>query len=356
MKPYYITITSFFPSPSNSREFFVFEQIKAIQKQENYNVVVFKPKAWSSKEKDYEIEGIKVYPFKTYNLPSAILPGLFNTLSIWSFKLKLKNSGINPKSIKIVHSHVTSHGIYANFLKKSDSKIKSILQHHGFDVLGLKDGVLNHFRLHREWVLRYATRICNRIDLHIGVSQKTLNYLKFFKHINIKDSYVLYNGVDSQKFYPIPGLKDPLKFTIGCVAIYKPLKDQITLLKAGKILVDQGMENLYIKLVGTGPTFDYCKQFVCDNGMEAFVEFIPKVEHKDLVLFYNSLDLFVMPSYYEAFGCVYTEAYSCGVPFIAVKHQGIAELIPDEDLDKWLIDKENTEQLAQIILRYKNNR
>ena len=66
--------------------------------------------------------------------------------------------------------------------------------------------------------------------------------------------------------------------------------------------------------------------------------------------------LFVLQSYWEAFGCVYTEAFACGVPFIAVKGQGIAELIPEKDIDKWLIDKGDFVSLSNKIENYIINR
>ena len=47
--------------------------------------------------------------------------------------------------------------------------------------------------------------------------------------------------------------------------------------------------------------------------------------------FYNSIDLFVLPSYYEALGCVYLESWATHTPFVGVEGQGISELIIDED-------------------------
>ena len=62
-----------------------------------------------------------------------------------------------------------------------------------------------------------------------------------------------------------------------------------------------------------------------------------------------------MPSYYEAFGCVYTEAYACGVPFIGVAGQGIEELILPENRPFQLIKQSQQKELAEkIIFFYKN--
>jgi glycosyltransferase involved in cell wall biosynthesis len=353
IKSKYITITPFFPTPTNFRGPFVYDQIKAIQELGNYEVIVMKPKPWYSSEKDYEFDGISVFLFKTFELPSNILPGLFDSLSILFFKQKLKNIGININSIQVVHSHVTALGIFANATKKVNPNANSILQHHGFDVLSLENGKLRNVNWHRKWIRNYGIKICNAIDLHVGVSKKTLDNLFGFSKIKVKGSYVLYNGVNFEKFYFIPNSKDSNYFTISCVGNFWTLKDQITLLKATKILVDSGFDTIKVKLVGTGETVPLCKQYVIKNKLDDYIEFIDQLPHNQLVHFYNSSDLFVLPSYWEAFGCVYTEAFACGVPFIAVEGQGIAELIPEIDHSKWLIKKEDYKGLALKIQEFK---
>ncbi|MNL47954.1 Glycosyl transferases group 1 [compost metagenome] len=63
-----------------------------------------------------------------------------------------------------------------------------------------------------------------------------------------------------------------------------------------------------------------------------------------------------MPSYYEAFGCVYTEAYSCGVPFIGVKGQGIEELILPENMHYQLVGARQVDELSNKIKYFYRNR
>jgi len=118
MKPYYITITSFFPTPNYSREFFVYEPVKTIQKEGYYEMVVLKPKKWYSSENDYEYEGVKVYRFNFFELPSNILPGLFNFVTIWFLHKKLKSIGIRVEDVAVVHAHVNCLGFLATALKK----------------------------------------------------------------------------------------------------------------------------------------------------------------------------------------------------------------------------------------------
>ena len=201
IKANYLTITPFFPNAADFRGPFIYDQVKAIKETGQYNIVVLKPKPWYSFDKDYEFEGIKIYRFTTFDLPSNILPGLFDFLSILSLKNKLKTIGIKNEAIEVVHAHVTGLGIYPVALKKNNPNIKSILQHHGFDVLSLENGKLYNQLWHRNWVRNYGINICNAIDLHVGVSKKTLSFLKNENNLKIRDSYVLYNGVDTAKFY-----------------------------------------------------------------------------------------------------------------------------------------------------------
>lgn len=318
---------------------------------------MFKPKAWYSKERDYEYEGIKVYRFPVVELPSNLLPGLFNWLSIRFFSRKLRELSIPLENIAVVHAHVTGFGIFANATKRKKPKLTTLLQHHGFDMLSLENGVLRNFPPHRNWVKKYGIKICNQIDLHLGVSNKTLSYLKVYRGLKAQDTYVLYNGVDKSKFYRKPSEKKESQiFTIGCIANFWPLKDQITLLKAVRLLISRGTTDIRVLLVGTGATLEQCKQYAEAQGLTPYVTFIPEIPHNELVDFYNELDLFVLPSYYEAFGCVYTEAHACGVPFMAVKDQGITELIPADQGSQWLIEKGDYDRLSENILQFMTDR
>lgn len=352
----YLVITPFFPTAESFRGPFILDQVNAIRQTGEYNPVVLKPKPWYSKGKDYIFEGVQVHYFDTFDLPSNILPGIFQGFTVWSMMRKLKSIGLSPNDIRVVHAHVTGTGFLANALKKKCNGIKTLLQHHGFDVLSLTNGRLHKFDWHRRWVRNYGIGICNQIDLHIGVSERTLECLRSFPQIKMKDSYVLYNGVDVAKFHPIAGLKNKDHFTIGCIGNFWEIKDQMSLLKAAGKLISDGMKNLRIIFIGSGVQLEMCQDFVLSNELTEYVEFRTEVPHFELCSFYNSLDLFVLPSWYEAFGCVYVEAFVSGVPFIAVEDQGISELIPEEDKSRWLIKKGDSGRLAELISDFKTNR
>ena len=359
-KKHYVILTPFFPSATTFAGPFILDQAVAIQKTGLYDVIVIRLSAYGP-DKSYTYEGIVVHHLCILDLPSFLLPGVFNRYNVKKVILKLKQLTNNKlESIRYVHGHVGyPSGVLAVSIAQKAGGM-SIVQHHGLDVMGYTNGRLHKGllrRMHNNWIRRRHLPWLNKAGWNVGVSQKTLRALHNVKGYCNKNEYVLYNGVDFQKFYPIPGLRDPERFTIGCIANFWPIKDQITLIKAvAKVVADPAYHNLILKFVGSGATLQSCQEYVSGHHLERHIIFLPTAQHIALCRFYNTLDLFVLPSYYEAFGCVYTEAYCCGVPFIAVSGQGISEIIAPENRSLQLISKSDVTQLAELIKYYYQHR
>ena len=352
---YYLCITPFFPTPTSFVGPYVLNQVKAIARNSDYKVVVLKPKLFYQKDEDYEIDGIKVYLFDVYELPSNIWPNRFcDWLAIRALVRKLNEIGVDLKDVAVSHGHVGKVAAWSNGLKRYNPDIKTVVQHHGFDVMSVTDGRLAKYPWHERHCISHGVIICNDANLNVGVSQRTLDYVLQQPGIRLKDSYVLYNGVETSLFNTIgkPEEKNDV-FTIGCVANFWELKDQITLIKAVHRLIDKGVKDIKVVFIGSGRTRAMCEAYIAQHGLEGWFEFRKEVMNDRLPDFYRSLDLFVLPSYWEAFGCVYTEAYACGVPFLAVKGQGIAEIVADPN--DWLIEKSDEHRLAELIEQYKTN-
>ncbi|BBG65155.1 glycosyltransferase [Hydrogenimonas sp.] len=354
MRRVYLEITPFFPTKESFRGPYIYDQVKAIERNSDFEVVVVKVvSAFSNEEAVYEYQGVKVYNFKVLDIPSSILPGLFHKINLMRFERFLKERvGLLPKQIAFIHSHVAypAGAIGADFGRKH--RIKNFIQHHGLDVMQLSNGRLLKGKA-REWnnsfIKNRFLKSVNGTDLNIGVSQKVLDELQKIEGFSNSNTYVLYNGVNTKKFFKKEVEKD-YRFTIGCIGNFWKIKDQITLLKALNILVNEkGIENIKVIFVGSGPTLEECKSYVQQKSLNNFVQFQNEIDHTELNDFYNSLDLFVLPSYYEALGCVYTEALQVGIPVIAVKGQGIEELIKNGDRDTFLIDKSDTIQMSKLI-------
>ena len=339
-------ITPFFPSNNSFVGSYIFDQVNEIRKQTEFDIRIVKTVSLFSSEKDYEFNGFKVSIFKTIDFPFFIFPGLFNKINRTRFLNFLIKEGI--ENVKYFHSHV----IYPASYLVDDLICKKIIQHHGLDVLQLQNGRSNFIKKNqRRYLIKKSIKILNKANLNIGVSRLVLDKLKEFNDYNPKSEYVLYNGVDTSKFFPLENKKSDV-FTIGCVANFWKIKDQITLIKSVKEIYLSG-EKIKLRLIGSGHTFNMCFDYVNKNNLNEIISFEKEIEHEKLNLFYNEIDLFVLPSYFEALGCVYLESWATKTPFIAVKGQGISEII--QDVDKMLFEAENSSQLVDKILFFINN-
>jgi len=343
-KKTYLVITPFFPSKNSFVGNYIFDQINEIRYQSDFNIKVIKVVSAFSVEKDYKFEGFEIMIFRVMDLPFFISPGIFNELNTNRFKSFLKNKKIND--VIISHAHVSYPASYLQNILDC----KKIVQHHGLDVLQLLNGRSNFImKLQKNYLIRNTIRQLNQSDLNIGVSELVLSHLREYPTYSPKDELVLYNGVDTSKFYPIKGDVNR-SFTIGSVANFWEIKDQITLIKAIELLILDGINDIQLKLIGTGKTLDLCKKFVKDHNLSEFVIFEKERAHNLINSFYNEIDLFVLPSYYEALGCVYLESWSTNTPFIAIKCQGISELIPDYEINNLLADEKSPSSLKEKIL------
>lgn len=375
---YYVIITPFFPTDTIFRGPFVYDLVKAIKRTGKYkDVLVFKPKKWNDKMDYYFYQGIKVHLFTMFNWPSLLFNGSLNKINSKIFISTIQKFNIPINNIAVAHGHTSSFGAYCLALKKLNKNITTILHHHDPDPFTIRNGIFagNVFNLFTRAYINI--KLFGEIDWHVTVSDyvKTnllmfpscaeyeinSSYLKQIKKLQnmrlkkaiIKHHYTLYNGVDTEKFSVSKKTKSNQNFIIGCIGNFVDWKNQMTLLKALKIIVStKHIVNIKVYFIGTGPELDSCVQYAKRNNLEKHVKFLKEVDHSCLQSFYHSIDLFCLPSYFEGFGCVFTEAAACGVPYIIGRHQGASEYLLDEEKDKWTFDPMDENGLAEQIMKY----
>ena len=296
-------------------------------------------------------------------------------------------------NIAIAHANTARLAIYSLSVKKLNPNCKTLLHHHDLASFGLNLGVLRHCSIYNAWLFCQFRKLFEQIDTHVFISEasrksflsapdtswtiyedykKQMRGLQLFhcRPARIKDSIILHNGVDTEIFRRVEvetcrGGEGKLKpFVIGCIGNFIDLKDQETLIRAVALIMEKGniksekASGIEVRFVGTGPLLEHCKALAKEveekfRSAAQYVRyiFLPEMRHEELPDFYRGLDLFVLPSYFEGFGCVYTEAWSCGVPFIACKGQGMDDLIAEDDRSLWLCRPRDVKGLAQKIRR-----
>lgn len=115
-------------------------------------------------------------------------------------------------------------------------------------------------------------------------------------------------------------------------------------------LVKKEIKKLKYIIVGKGSDMDRIKRLAEKYHCGGDLIMPGYVPDEELVRYYSTADVFVMPSKGEGFGIVFLEALSSGVPVIAGNCDGSREAILNGKLGI-LVNPDNVEEIAAAIVR-----
>ena len=372
MKPIYLFVTPFFPSPESWRGGFCLDAAQALIRDGRFDVRVFVPGTGP----DYEVEGVRVHRFPCKVPRCELAPFLVARRNARAFVRRVEETGVAWSDVAVCHVHTVNFAPYAIAARRLNPQILCALQHHFTCPVHLRSGRLGEVPGHATGLYFYWRRLCAAMDVHVFTSERSrASFGKMFvkgmegSWADLKDrllfgrwmrpfdppktSYVLYNGVDRRKFGPATGARHGTGLVIGCVANFHPLKGQMTLLEAVARLKGT-IPDLTVRFVGSGEAWADCVAFAEAQGLTDIVRFEREMPHERLADFYRSLDLFVLPStYWEGFCCVYAEALACGVPVMGCR--GISfldEALSEADRREWLVPPHDAAALAERMRKW----
>jgi starch synthase len=179
-------------------------------------------------------------------------------------------------------------------------------------------------------------------DRLLVVSKAVMRDVVDFYGFDPQKIRVVYNGIDANLFSPSkdgptpPGMM-PLagKRVILFVGHFGLRKGIFYVIRAMRKVRDE-FTDAHLLCVGGTPAWlgrnDYRKILqdeISRNGVEDCVTLLDAVKNTELVEFYRHSEIFVLPTYYEAFPKVVVEAMGCGLPVVATRTGGIPELVDD---------------------------
>lgn len=300
--------------------------------------------------KNYVVDGVKVECYESLNTGFRLgIPYSIPTVtSLPTFLNAVKSS-------KIVHAHGHPYltSLVAGKLAKMYSKPFVLTQHNTFiEYNSIFDDIerLNDLTVGKQ-TLKDADKI-------IAVSNATKDYVLSLgaKPQKVK---VLHNGVDLVKFRPLAGKREEMRKKLGIPQnaivvltvrrlVYKNGVD--TLIDTANIAVKKNPRIVFLA-VGKGPDSDSVKLRIQQLGIEGNFKLAGFVSDEDLPFYYNTADLFVLPSKSgEGLPLVALEAMACALPVIATNVGGIKEILMD-DYGK-LVPPNQPELLAKAILEF----
>lgn len=139
-----------------------------------------------------------------------------------------------------------------------------------------------------------------------------------------KSIYLLKNVVDTRQFRPTPTSKSESIIHLLSVGRLIELKRQDLILQVVAELHRDGLP-IRARIVGEGPLHSELEKLASTLGVSEWVEFTGL--RQDMVDIYNEADIFISTSDYEGTPNVLLEAMACGLPVVATRAGGSADVV-----------------------------
>jgi sugar transferase (PEP-CTERM/EpsH1 system associated) len=213
---------------------------------------------------------------------------------------------------------------------------------------------------------RYIRRLYSPfVTNYIALSRHLEDYLE--QQVGIAGDRIaqIYNGVDTDRFFrapegrvAIPGCPfiEPDQWLVGTVGRLESVKDPLNLAQAFVQTLEHQADirrRLRLIVVGDGALRQACEDVFSRAGIREHVWFAG--ERADIPVIMRGLDCFVLPSLAEGVSNTILEAMASGLPVIATRVGGNAELI-ESGMTGTLVPAQSSEPLASAIVAYYTDR
>jgi len=272
---------------------------------------------------DNKVENVKLYVLKKFRPQIRIISFLINLLSDVIQVRKLMKK-IKPD---ILHAHyITDCGL----LGALSGFHPFVLTAWGSDVL-IDPERYTFLKPLTKYVLKKADLITCDGENIIGKMGKL--------GANPQKIRIIYFGIDTQKFRPLPANRSLRKKELGLfdsptiisIRALKPIYDIETLIKAIPSVLEKVPEAKFI-IAGDGDQRDYLKNLATSLGVSCSIKFVGLIAHDELPRYLASADVYVSTSLSDTISVSMLEAMACELP-VVVTDSG--------DNRKWIEDGEN---------------
>lgn len=245
----------------------------------------------------------------------------------------------------IVHSYNLATLEY-QFIAFLSGVKKRIHAEHGRDIYDL-DGSNKKYQILRRLINPF-------IHSWIPVSKELATWLINTVKIPSSKVQLIYNGIDLSHYQPATKQHD--KFVVGTVGRCAAVKNQLLLIKAIELLINQNPEirqKLQLIIAGNGELFSTLETYIKEHKLEDCIQLLGT--RNDVVELLKEFDVFVLPSLAEGIALTLLEAMASGLAIIATKVGGNPELI-ENGVTGTLVPSQDQQILADTILSYMTNK
>ena len=174
-------------------------------------------------------------------------------------------------------------------------------------------------------------------------------YMIESQHVKEERLELCYNGVETKEFYPAqaprPAELTDATLVIGTVCVLRPEKG-LALLQEAFARVSRLKPGMKLVL-GSGAQLAVLQSNAERLGLGRSCIFVPAT--REVAMWMRAMDIFVLPSYSEAFSNALLEAMACGCAVVGTRVGGTPELIGANEERGLLFERGNLEELTNKL-------
>lgn len=284
------------------------------------------------------------------------------TKSIFDIDFVLKKKPLFLKLPKADITHIMNQSLcfplsFKFFFRKENSDQKIIATIH--DIMPLTHKICRKKRPLSKLSYSLSIRGIQNLDSIITISECIKDDINKILNFPRDRIFVVYEGVDKERFRILKNIKKPLIFKKGyfnmifvgseierknlrrifkAFALVKKRHPKINLIKVGAP-VDQKQRKALLKLIKS-------------KRLESSIIFTNHIKEDELPIIYNCADLLVFTTLYEGFGLPPIEAMACGCPVLGSTTGSQPEIIEKAAL---LVNPYSVDEIAKGMEKFITN-
>lgn len=206
------------------------------------------------------------------------------------------------------------------------------------------------FRLKIKRVLYYPLImqgfVARRLDHIITVSEDSAIEISKAFGVKQENMSVVYNGLDTEIFRPLPGVKKKPNSVIFVGNVEDRKKGVVYLLKAMTLTKNR----FHLTVVdGGAPNRMYVTKWIDKFGLNDRIHFTGKIPGEKLIELYSQHQIAVSPSLYEGFGFPAAEAMACELPLVSSDGGALPEVVGNHMETGYVVKSRDPYGLAEAI-------
>ena len=257
-----------------------------------------------------------------------------------------------------IYAHYISHtGFGPVFVKNTSANIKIIFNAHGNDVVSDGEDSKN-IRKSKKY-LKYAYKVVVPSEYYkeVMINDYKIPEKKIFIYPSGGVDTNLFKKTDKKEAKKEAKLSNKYNY-IGYVSKLEKNKGYDVFLEAiSKLKDNKDLKNYKYLIVGSGDEEDKFMDMVKSLDLEDYLEVRNLVSQEELINIFNSLDIFVFPTYAksESLGLVGLEAMACEVIVITSNKYGPTSYLVDNKNGLFFEQKDSDDLAKKIVKALKLN-